>query len=259
MSSSIILTSRIPYTLENPLRPQRPATSKIIFLALEGSATEEDYFAWVSQLFDEVKTKIQFISVAEDAVHTREKNRTKEQRSMLGKSKPQQLVERIEQFKAERNETYQLDKYDDEFWIVSDIDDNLSDYAVEDFHKALDTCEEKGYGYAISNPFFELWLLLHHDDVNEEDERFAVTEEHAYEKTSHFRERLRNCGAPLRDSKHIRGEDYTKENIIQAVNRAKALHTDREGRYPKYLATTVYQLLDKVIEMAEKNNIKMIR
>ena len=259
MSSGIILTSRIPYTLANPLRPKRPATSKIIFLAMEGSATEEDYFAWVSQLFDEVKTKIQFISVAEDAVHTREKNRTKEQRSMLGKSKPKQLVERIEQFKAEQNEKYQLDKYDDEFWIVSDIDDNLSDYAVEKFHQALNICDEKGYGYAISNPFFELWLLLHHDDIKEDDERYAVTEEHAYEKTSHFRERLRICGAPLRDSKHIRGEDYTKENIIQAVERAKALHTDREERYPKYLATTVYQLLDKVIEMAEKNDLKMVR
>lgn len=251
----IILTSRIPYTVENPLRPKRPATSKIIFLSMEGSITEEEYFIRVSQLFDEVKSKIQFISVAEDAVHTREKNRTKEQISMLGKSKPKQLVEKIEQFKIEQNEKYQFDKYNDEFWIVSDIDNNLSDYAIEKFHQALDICDERGYGYAISNPFFELWLLLHHDDITEEDKRCAVTEEHAYEKTGHFRDRLRDCGAPLQGSKHIRGEDYTKEKMIQAVERAKALHTDREGRYPKYLATTVYQLLDQVLEMAGKNNI----
>lgn len=255
MGSSIILTSRIPYTLENPFRPKRPASSKIIFLSMEGSITEEEYFTWVSQLFDEVKTKIQFISVAEDAVHTREKNRTREQISMLGKSKPQQLVEKIEQFKIEQNEKYQFDKYEDEFWIVTDIDDNLSDYAIEKFHRALDICDEKGYGYAISNPFFELWLLLHHDEVKEEDKCYAVTEEHTYEKTSYFRDRLRDCGASLQDSKHIRGEDYTKENIIQAVERAKALHTDREGRYPKYLATTVYQLLDKVLEMVGKENV----
>lgn len=253
----IILTSRIPYTAENPLRPKRPATSKIIFLSMEGSVTEEEYFTWVSQLFAEVKTKIQFISVAEDAVHTREKNRTKEQRSLLGKSKPKQLVEKIEQFKIEQNEKYQFDKYEDEFFIVSDIDDNLSDYAIENFHGALDICDEKGYGYAISNPFFEIWLLLHHDDIKDEDRIYAVTEEHAYEKTNHFRDRLRDCGAPLQDSKHIREEDYTRENVIQAVERAKALHTDREGRYPKYLATTVYQLLDKILEMIGTGNVPL--
>ena len=242
----IILTSRIPYTAE---------TSKIIFLSMEGSVTEEEYFILVSQVFKEVQSKIQFISVAEDAVHTREKNRTKEQKSMLGKSKPKQLVEKIEQFKIEQSEKYQFDKYEDEFWIVSDIDNNLSDYAIEEFHQALDICDERGYGYAISNPFFELWLLLHHDGITEKDKRYAITEEHAYEKNSHFRERLRDCGAPLQDSKHIRGEDYAKDKIIQAVERAKALHTDREGRYPKYLATTVYQLLDKVLEMADRNKI----
>ncbi len=110
MSSSIILTSRVPNTLANPLRAKRPATSKIIFLAMEGIATEEDYFARVSELFHEVKAKIQFISVVEDAVHTREKNRTQEQKSLLGKGKPKQLVEKIEQFKAEQNEKYQFDK-----------------------------------------------------------------------------------------------------------------------------------------------------
>lgn len=57
----------------------------------------------------------------------------------------------------------------------------------------------------------------------------------------------------MQDSKHIQEEDYTKEKIIQAVKRAKALHTDREGRYPKYLATTVYVLLDKIIEMVDKD------
>lgn len=253
----IILTSRIPYTADNPFRPKRPAVNKIIFLSMEGSVTEEEYFTWVSQLFDEVKTKIRFISVAEDAVHTREKNRTKEQISMLGKSKPKQLVEKIEQFKIEQNEKYQFDKYEDEFFIVLDIDNNMSNYAVEDFQAALDICDEKGYGYAISNPFFELWLLLHHDDVREEDKSYAVTEEHAYEKTSHFRDRLRDCGVPLQDSKHIRGEDYTKENIMQAVERAKALHTDREGRYPKYLATTVYRLLEKIIEITDKDKLPL--
>ena len=36
--------SRIPFSVENPYRPVRPATSRIIFLSLEGSVTEEGYF-----------------------------------------------------------------------------------------------------------------------------------------------------------------------------------------------------------------------
>ncbi|MCI8410080.1 MAG: hypothetical protein HFJ09_12545 [Lachnospiraceae bacterium] len=81
----IILTSRTPFSVDNPYRPYRPTTSKIIFLSMEGSVTEEEYFKWISSEFDMIKTKIQFISVAEDAVHNHVNNRTSEQMSMLGR------------------------------------------------------------------------------------------------------------------------------------------------------------------------------
>ena len=42
--------SRIPFSVENPYRPVRPATSRIIFLSLEGSVTEEEYFERVSDI-----------------------------------------------------------------------------------------------------------------------------------------------------------------------------------------------------------------
>lgn len=250
----IILTSRTPFSVDNPYRSYRPTTSKIIFLSMEGSVTEEEYFEWISSEFDMIKTKIQFISVAEDAVHTHVNNRTSEQVSMLGKSKPKQLVEKIDNFKLEKKDIYQFEKYpEDEFWIVTDVDKNLSNDAIDDFHEALDRCEEKGYGYAISNPFFELWLLLHHDNVVEDDRNYAVTEEHEYEATSHFRERLRKKGVPLKDKKHIRMEHYTKEKVFDAIRRAKELHVDKSKRYPLYLATTVYQLLDKIVEMLSED------
>ena len=70
--------SRIPFSVENPYRPVRPATSRIIFLSLEGSVTEEEYFECVSDIYSEIRSRIQFISVAEDAVHTKPKFRTAE-------------------------------------------------------------------------------------------------------------------------------------------------------------------------------------
>lgn len=247
----IILKTRIPCTPENPYRKHRPSTSKIIFLSTEGRVTEEEYFILVPGFFEGIETKIQFISVQEDAIHTNDEDLTPEQKSMLGKSKPKQLVEKIDQFKMEQAEKYQFDQYEDEFWIVTDIDDNLNEDKIEKFHEALDDCDHKGYGYAISNPFFELWLLLHHDDVTSEDSAFAVTDVHNYKKTAHFRKRLRDLKAPLigKNKKQIKEEDYTRDKVLLAAQRAKDLYIEDGERYPKYLATTVFRLIDKMLEL----------
>lgn len=223
--------SRIPFSVENPYRPVRPATSRIIFLSLEGSVTEEEYFERVSDTYSEIRSRIQFISVAEDAVHTKPKFRTAEQAKMLSKARPKQLVERIEQFILEKNDIYQFSQYPDEW------------------NEAISVCEEKGYGYAVSNPFFEIWLLLHHDVPNEEDKAFAVTDMHEYEKTAHFRERLRELHAPLRSDKHIELTDYDDEKIRMAVRRAEDLHVNKQDLCPRYFATTIYLLLRKIMDM----------
>ena len=167
-----------PFSVEDPYRVKRPSTSKIIFLSCEGSVTEEEYIEILSQIYDGVKGRVRLISVAEDEVHTRPQRRTTEQRQGLGKSKPWQLVERTDKFKREKESTYEFSKYpEDEFWIVADVDDNLDNHRIE-FENAIQECDEKGYKYAVSNPFFEIWLLMHHDDVNEEDRKYAVTAGH---------------------------------------------------------------------------------
>lgn len=219
----MFLKSRVPFTPQNPYRLVRPKTSKIIFLSCEGSVTEEEYFDLISDTYSGIRSKIQFISVAEDAVLTDPKCRTKEQIQTLTKVRPKHLVERIDQFKA--------NEWDD----------------------AIAACQEKGYSYAISNPFFEIWLLLHHDEASEGDKSFAVSDSHSYEKTDHFRTRLSELGAPLKDKKHINPSDYNDEKIRAAVCRAEELHRNKEDPCPKYFATTVYLLLKKIIAMLPEN------
>lgn len=245
-----LITKRIPFSIQNPYRPIRPTTSKIIFLSFEGSVTEEEYFERISDLFADIKSKIQFVSVAEDAVHTAPKSRTTEQAKMLSKVRPKQLVERIEQFKKEKNDIYQFEKYpEDEFWIVADVDKNWEALWINEWNEAIDMCNEKNYKYAISNPFFEIWLLLHHDFITEEDKKWAVTEQHPYEKTNHFKNRLRILGVPLKNEKHIEEKDYTEEKVKLAINRAIELHMDKTDLCPHYLASTVYMILEKILEM----------
>ena len=261
---AFIPQSRIPYTNLNPYRTRRPATDKIIFLSCEGSVTEEEYFQYISEMFDELKSKIQFVSVVEDEIHTIPKYRTQEQNTKLSKSKPKQLLEKIEQFKIEKDSIYQFAVHEeDEFWIIMDIDQNLADDIKDSndksfkdyFIETLDKCDVRGYKYAISNPFFEIWLLLHHDNPIEEDKKYAVTSEHSYEKTGHYRQRMRELGVPMHGNanKDIKKEDYTKEKVIEAVKRAESLHIDKTCRYPEYFATTVYQLLNKLTSLLPKS------
>lgn len=240
-----------PFSVEDPYRVKRPSTSKIIFLSCEGSVTEEEYIEVLSQIYDGVKGRVRLISVAEDEVHTSPKKRTKEQNQVLGKSKPWQLVERIDKFKIEKETIYEFSKYpEDEFWIISDVDDNLDIHKAE-FENAIKECDEKGYKYAISNPFFEIWLLLHHDDVSEEDKKFAVTENHPYEPTNHFRKRLEEKNAPLKDHKHIQLEHYSAEKVKNAVDRAKKLMAGREEKIPSQYGTYVYKIMDEILKTVE--------
>lgn len=237
-----------PYTNENPYRSKRPTTSKIIFLSCEGSVTEEEYIEVLSRIYDGVKSRVQIISVAEDEVHTLPKNRTREQNQVLGKSKPWQLVERINKFKEEKEAKYEFSKYpEDEFWIVSDVDDNLDNHKIK-FENAIQECERKGYKYAISNPFFEIWLLLHHDEVSEEDKKYAVTETHHYEATDHFRIRLKEKDAPLKDQKHLNFEHYSDEKVRLAVERAKDLMGENE-KIPSDYGTYVYKIVEEILEV----------
>ncbi len=254
-----LVMSRVPLNYQNPYRAERPVTSKIIFLSLEGSVTEEEYFDRISELFSEIGTKIQFISVAEDAVHTVPKRRTPDQVKLLSKARPKQLVERIDRFKEEKDDIYQFSQYpEDEFWIVTDVDQNWSDEIVslddnktwhDEWDEAVAMCQSKNYGYAVSNPFFEIWLLLHHDQPNDTDKGYAVTDTHAYEKTDHFRTRLRDLGVSLKDKKHIKPSDYDVEKVKTAISRAETLHLSKADMSPKYFATTVYILLNKIVDM----------
>lgn len=256
------ITSRVGTATFCPYRTINRVSSKIIFLSCEGSVTEENYIDMISNLFSEVESKIKLISVAEDATHTWPKRRTAEQNSMLGKNRPKQLVERIDQFKTERESTFQFSQYpEDEFWIVTDVDKNWSTEEIPgsdgktylaEWNEAIAMCQERSYCYAVSNPCFEMWLLLHHDEVTDEDKRFAVTEAHAFESTTHYQDRLRQLEVPLKKEKHILQQHYTMDKVDAAILRAKELHLDKTDFSPKYYATTVYLLLEKIKDMMPK-------
>lgn len=261
------LSNRIDFQPQIPYREVERRTSKIIFLSCEGSVTEEGYFQIISELFSEAKAKIEIISVMQDIVQKVPKYRTEEEIKELSKNTPLQLVERIEKFKKDKEEKFDFKNHEDEFWIVADVDAHTKEEFIEDWKKALEKCDKQNYGYAISNPFFEIWLLLHHTDVREDDFAFAVTEEHPYEKTGHYRERLREQKAPLQKEKKVKRKHYNIEKVKNAIERAKKLQeeelkTCRDEfqkqeliRWPHALGTTVYKLLDEIVELQRQMSL----
>ena len=242
------MTNLTSFSPISPYREKRPASSKLIFIVCEGAATENDYFRKVvSREFDNIKTKIQIINIFNEILQKPSKQRTDEERKILCSSNPKNLLKKMNNFVAEKEQIYEFSKHDDEFWLVMDVDNHTDKNYIKDWNKILDECDEKKYKYAISNPFFELWLLVHHDDVKDEDFKFAVTEECLYKRTSHFRDRLRDLKVPLKNTKYIKDPSvYTKDTIRKAVERAKSLDASNE-RYPTNLGSTVYKLMQLML------------
>ena len=244
-----MMTNRTSFSPVSPYREKRPVSCKLIFVVCEGIATEIDYFQKViAKHFENIKTKIQVINIHNDILQKKHDDRTDEENKVLSSSNPKNLLEKMDKFISENERSYEFTKHDDEFWLIMDVDNHTSKENIESWNQVLDDCDKKVYKYAVSNPFFELWLLLHHDDVKPEDFNYAVTENHPYEKTHHFRDRLRNLGVSLKNKKHIRNpDDYTKDKIMKAVERAELLDKNDE-RYPTNLGSTTYRLIKLLVE-----------
>jgi RloB-like protein len=115
----------------------------------------------------------------------------------------------------------------DEVWCVVDVDEF-------DIGAASQEAERLAIRLAVSNPCFELWLLLHHAD---------------------HRAHSQNCSKVIECLvKHLPAYDKARLNIadflpgiIEAVVRARALDGDGPHEYPNP-STNVWRLVETVME-----------
>lgn len=125
-----------------PRRPaRRPAfrdPRKIILIVCEGQRTEPEYFAGFSKHFRNSRVQLRIIP---------------------GAGEPRAVVERARDLKRE-NENDAFRERDenllyDAVWCLVDVDDHPR------LHEAVQIARDNEIRLAISNPSFELWLLLH--------------------------------------------------------------------------------------------------
>lgn len=254
--------SSLPFS---PVRPKRRTSDKLIFISCEGSVTEWEYFEKIiNMVFANIGSKVKVINVLEDALKKSDKNRTIDEKKQVSSSKPQNLLDKMNAFKSSHKDDYDFDEHEqDEFWLIMDVDDHTDKTIVDSEGKSnldkwnavLNECQNNKYEYAVSNPFFELWLLLHFDDVNKEDYSYAVNDSHSYEPTEHYRNRLSALKVPLKKNKHFDGRyynKYSKAAINDAILRAEALDPEPKCNFPSDLGSTVYRLLKSIKEIDDQ-------
>lgn len=247
------------------LRKSAEIIPKTIFIASEGFVTENSYLGVLKKYFEGIEEKVKIISVKnilceelkekiekETDPELKEKYRQEIEKIKTG-SNPKRTLRCIELYKKKNEDKYDFKNHpDDEFWLILDIDHHLEEDFKDEWEEVLKTSEIEGYNLAISNPFFEVWLLLHHDDLEEKDREMSVNLVSGYksEFKHHYKTRLNNVGARL-DDKKVVYRHYNAEKVKNAIQRAKSIGNSEE-KYPLTAGSTVYRLVEKIVEISNK-------
>lgn len=208
-------------------RPENKRSAKLIIIATEGRKTERIYFEALAENFDSTKVHVEVIEKLDD------------------NSSPDVVLEQLNSFADE----YNLDE-DDELWMV--IDRDYQSWEIEMIKSVAQICHQKrGYYLALSNPAFELWLLLHLVDCSglsqkEREDLFRNA------KVSRSKTYSKKMLSDLLDG--FNEANYDAEQFIptveEAIKNAIKLDINPRTRWPNYLGTRVYRLVQNIISSA---------
>ncbi len=198
------LTSRRKRPLDHAVPHLRD--TRLIVIATEGAKTEGQYF----DLFERKRVQIHVLPTED------------------GFSAPKHVFARLAEFKKE----CELGK-DDQLWLMIDVDrwqeSSLAEVASESI--------KKKFQLAVSNPCFELWLYLHHGDV---DAGSRIT-------SNDLKEKLREAMGSYNKAKIELDKYRGKED--DAIRRAKALDGNVNHRWPDQTGTHVYKVVEEVLAL----------
>ncbi len=201
---------------------------KMFLLAYEGNETEPTYFEALKNNYRFNNEIIEVVSLR------REQNDTK--------SAPKYVFENLQRIKDE----YDL-ALNDELWMIIDRDRNRNN--IEKYNAKCKS--EANFFFALSNPCFEFWLLLHIRNLSDfSQEEIEKIEENKKIKGSRKRTYLKKLLSDILpdgyNESNLRPERFLM-HLEDAVRRAKALNQEGED-YPKSLGSDVYKLVEKLIK-----------
>lgn len=210
------------------MRERREAfrDARLIVIAAEGKETERIYFKELAYEYTNPSVHVHILEREE-----------KEQNN----SSPEHVLKQLNDYKNQ----YELEA-DDELWLVVDKDR----WAEAMLSRVAMKCrQEKSMHLALSNPCFELWLLLHLEDVaslTPEEQKLCLENRRKSKNSDPFlKVRLRQKMGSYHES------EYNASTLIShvevAIKRARLLDKNPVDRWPQTLGTRVYLLAESVM------------
>ena len=210
------------------IRERREAfrDARLIVIASEGKDTERIYFKALAKEYTNPRVHVHILKRSED-----EKNN----------SSPEHVLEQLNEYKCQ----YELEA-DDELWLVTDKD-HWTEAMLS--RVATECMQDVSMHMALSNPCFELWLLLHLVDVSSltPEEQLLWMENRRKSKSSnpYLKVLLRQKMGSYHESA------YDVLTLIQhvevAIEHARLLDKNPADRWPQTLGTRVYLLAESVM------------
>jgi hypothetical protein len=200
----------------------------LCIIATEGQNTEIKYFNRLKIDFPTPKNKI-YIEVIP---------------KLTSNSSPTAVIRMLNEFKKE----YIL-REGDELWMV--IDRDRQSWTSSNISQVARQCYQKDYFMALSNPAFEVWLLLHVKDITkyaqDEIEELFQNKRINRSRTRLEQELISICGSYNKNNPNL---DHYFPYIRQAVRRGEDLMENPSESWPNYLGTHVFKLVKRIIEQA---------
>ena len=210
------------------MRERREAfrDARLIVIASEGKDTERIYFKALAKEYTNPRVHVHILERSED-----EQNN----------SSPEHVLKQLYDYKSQ----YELEA-DDELWLVVDKD-HWTEAMLS--RVATECSQEVSMQMALSNPCFELWLLLHMEDAvslpPEEQKQWMENRRKSKNADPYLKVRLRQKMGSYHESSY--DALALIAHVEDAIERARALDKNPNDRWPQTLGTRVYLLAESVM------------
>lgn len=209
----------------NYTRKEKTLDSRLIIIAAEGECTEKIYFEALREHAHNSRVHIEILERDKENKHN---------------SSPENVLKQLTHYKEE-NPIEQ----DDELWLVIDKDR----WTEKSIKMVAQHCAQDSVCHlALSNPCFELWLILHSTDVSlesqEEKTKMLQNKKGGRNAETYLKRKLRTLLGSYSETNYA--ADELVLHVAEAISRADTLDEHKRARWPQGLGTRVYKLAQSI-------------
>ena len=146
-----------------------------------------------------------------------------------GNSSPEHVLSRLKDYLAH----YQIGK-GDQLWLVCDTDHWIEPNHIATMRNVVARCRQRDIGVAISNPCFELWLLLHFTELS----TGTMT-------CGEIGQQIRNAVGSYNKTE-VSDLPLTLDRVAAAIRRAQANEPPADG-IPGLMQTNVFRVIEDLV------------